>query len=254
MNIYILTLGRAGNQVTWSNLPNNVKKNTRLVVQSFEKDLYRDLPIVVLPDHIKNLPDTRQWLMYEHGHTSDKVAMLDDDLRFFKRRKDDREKFEKADATDIEELFSAISEGLDTHSHVGVLSREGGNRVVEAFKETTRMSRVLAYNVSIAKKLGILFNRVLLPEDFDTTLQYLYKGHKNKVLCNWVHDQGGSNAVGGCSTYRSLDVHNKHMIHFGTLHPNIVSVVEKTTKTAWGGGTRMDVIIQWKKALGKGLV
>jgi hypothetical protein len=44
------------------------------------------------------------------------------------------------------------------------------------------------------------------------------------------------------------------MIHFGTLHPNIVSVVEKTTKTAWGGGTRMDVIIQWKKALGKGLV
>ena len=32
------------------------------------------------------------------------------------------------------------------------------------------------------------------------------------------------------------------------LHPDYVTVVDKTTKTSWGGGTRTDVRIAWKKA------
>jgi len=33
------------------------------------------------------------------------------------------------------------------------------------------------------------------------------------------------------------------------LHPGLVKVVTKETKGAWGGGTRTDVVVQWKKAL-----
>jgi hypothetical protein len=32
------------------------------------------------------------------------------------------------------------------------------------------------------------------------------------------------------------------------LHPGFVKVVRKETKGAWGGGERVDVQIQWKKA------
>ena len=32
------------------------------------------------------------------------------------------------------------------------------------------------------------------------------------------------------------------------LHPDFVKVVEKYTKTSWGGGIRTDVRIAWKKA------
>ena len=34
----------------------------------------------------------------------------------------------------------------------------------------------------------------------------------------------------------------------GELHKGFVRVVEKKTKTAWGWGTRKDVVISWKKA------
>jgi hypothetical protein len=32
------------------------------------------------------------------------------------------------------------------------------------------------------------------------------------------------------------------------LHSPFVKVVEKTTKTSWGGQTRTDVIVKWKAA------
>jgi hypothetical protein len=32
------------------------------------------------------------------------------------------------------------------------------------------------------------------------------------------------------------------------LHPAFVKVVEKATKTSWGGETRTDVQVSWKKA------
>jgi hypothetical protein len=69
------------------------------------------------------------------------------------------------------------------------------------------------------------------------------------VLNNWCNNQAeGSSADGGCSTYRTPELQAQAARLLAELHAPYVKVVEKETKTAWGGGTRTDVMIQWKRA------
>ena len=84
-------------------------------------------------------------------------------------------------------------------------------------------------------------------------LQSLTRGFSNVVLNDYCQNQGGSNTSGGCSTYRTPEVHADACYHLEELFPKFVTVVDKTTKAAWGGGTRKDVRVQWKKALEHGL-
>jgi hypothetical protein len=104
----------------------------------------------------------------------------------------------------------------------------------------------------VLKKEGVRFDRLPVMEDFDVALQLLRKGYPSLTLNNWVQDQSTSNAPGGCSTYRSLEVQAKGAKGLARLHPNVVKLVEKTTKGAWGGGTRTDVQVAWKKAYEEG--
>jgi hypothetical protein len=91
-------------------------------------------------------------------------------------------------------------------------------------------------------------------EDFNMTLNLLRRGYKNLMLHRWVHNQaGGSGAVGGCNTYRKLEERDKTIYRLAELHPGLVQVVEKQTKTAWGGQKRLDVVVQWKKAYERGV-
>lgn len=250
MKIYIPTYGRADRQYTYEHLPQSLQKRTTLVVQHRERDLYKQFPNVhVLPKSIETVAPTRQHIMKKaHAAGEKKVVMLDDDLRFDWRRLDDGGKFLGATDAQVEELFEAIEESLNDYAHVGVLSREGGNREPNATKECTRMMRVLAYHVPTFTAEKIKFDRLPLQEDFDVTLQLLRKGHPNLVLCQWVNGQGTSGAKGGCSHFRTMEMHNENVLKLAKLHAPFVKVVEKETKGAWGGGKRLDVIVQWKKA------
>ena len=60
--IYIPTLGRSDNQVTFDNMSQNAQQVTRLVVQPKEQHLYPNYPILVLPD---NDIDTVEY--FNHG-------------------------------------------------------------------------------------------------------------------------------------------------------------------------------------------
>lgn len=258
MKIYIPTYGRSERiqSSTFHKLPKALQKKTHLVVQAREKDKYSGYPIIILPDNIRTVALTRQWIMDNHDIATAKyLVMLDDDLRFDLRRKDDRTKFVPSKEQDILELFKTLKKALSTYIHAGILSREGGNRKCTDLV-AHRMCRVLAYNVLKFRTSGAKFNRPLKQaphekftmEDFDVTLQLLRAGHANIVLTDWVHGQGSSNIKGGCSEYRTLDVQAQSAKALSQLHPDFVKVVEKTTKTAWGGATRLDVIVQWKKA------
>jgi hypothetical protein len=88
-------------------------------------------------------------------------------------------------------------------------------------------------------------------EDFDVALSLLTKGYENAIINTVAHNQKGSGAVGGCSVWRTPQVQAQAALKLAELYPGIVKVVEKTTKTAWGGGTRTDVTIQWKAAYAK---
>lgn len=246
MDIYICTYGRHNKQVTWNQLPRNIQDRTKLVVQMREMEKYPDYPLLILPDHIRDLPSTRQYLLHL---SRDKCVQLDDDLLFYRRRMDDPTKFAQASPICILEMFDAIEGALNNYPSVGVSGREGANRNTEDYLYCTRQMRVHGYRRDVLQDLGVVHNRLKDVEDFDTTLQILTSGYMNCVLNEWVHNQsGGSNAPGGCSEYRTHDTHERDVKRLAEMFPDYVTVVKKTTKTAWGGGERYDVRIKWKRA------
>ena len=246
--IYIHTAGRPDKQITLKSFPSEIIKHTRLVVQEKEKHYYEPSKnfIVVLPSHINTLSPTRQWIL-ENSET-EKFVMMDDDLTFAYRTEFAGTKLHKANFDTIVRMFNDIEYALDKYDHVGISAREGDNRVETSLKENTRMMRLLAYNKTKVLETGAKFDRIDTKQDFDMTLQLLRKGHKNAVLYDYAHNQPGSNNTGGCSVYRDSEMMNRCSHELVKLHPEFVKVVEKATKTSWGGGVRTDVRIAWKKA------
>ena len=223
-----------------------------LVVQERERHLYdwAGYPIIVLPDEIRTIAPTRDWLV--QNIPSNKIVMVDDDLAFFKRSDEDRTKFIKGAAQDFIDMFKSINSALDLYAHVGIASREGGNRNTESIIKNTRIMRVLAYRTDTMKTEGITFAPREVMEDFHVSLQFLRKGYETVILNDWCHNQAGSGAAGGCSHFRTPEVQARNAELLASLHPDYVTVVDKETKGAWGGGIRKDVRVQWKKAYENG--
>ena len=248
MDIFICTHGRRNRQITYDNLPPDIQKRTVRVVQKCEAHLWIHDNVLVLPDEVRDLPSTREWLQH---NTGPKICMMDDDLVFSTRRTDDPTKFQMPAYGDIEAMFTQMELMLDMYAHVGVSHREGANRNVNNFLFAGRMMRVLAYRTDIVVKEGIISNRTPDVEDFDVTLQLLRKGYANCILNSWVQNQSGSDQTGGCSGYRTPQTHDRDVRIFAAAHEGFVKVVKKKTKDRWcadENGERTDVIIQWKKA------
>lgn len=228
----------------------------RLVVQQREAHEYAgwNVPLVILPPGIERLSPTRDWIIHDMETPHDKVVFFDDDLHFFARRDDDRTKFRQPTPQDIRAMVTAIGHHLGSYAQVGIAPREGGNRLTDEYYENTRLMRVLAFRRDCVRPLKARFNDVHVMEDFHMNLSLLEAGHENLMLNNWCSNQAeGSNAPGGCSHYRTDAVQTAAAHALATLHPpGIVKVVQKATKTAWGGGERTDVVIQWKKAAALG--
>ncbi len=247
MFIAIPSSGRPFRQTTWGNLPEPVQDFAAIVVPEYEAEIYRQAnpEAQVLACPVKGIGPTRQWCVEKAPR---KLLMLDDDLTFFSRRIDNPALFCLPDPIEITHLVSEIDDSLDDFAHVGVGTREGGNRLTERRYFNTRLLRALAFRTDVLMRENIRFDRLPVMEDFDVNLSLLRKGYRSLLLNHMVHDQHGSNLAGGCSQYRTPEVQAAGARGLAELHYGFVNVVEKTTKTAWGGQTRLDVRIQWKKA------
>lgn len=264
MDLLILTHQRATRQTTYENLPSEYKKKVTFVVQTSDWEenkqdylnVARQGQFYLLPPHVDNLHKTRQYLLNDRTTFNDPVqCQMDDDIVFSARRHDDPTKFRAMKAEDYNIMFTSLAAHAALHGVAGVVAREGANRNTEPYLYTTRQMRLHAFSPRIFRELGIRWDllRSPGPEDFAMLLQLMVAGRKNCVVNDYCQNQGGSNTAGGCSTYRTLDVHADACHHLAELFPKYVKVVKKQTKEAWGGQERTDVVIQWKKAYKDGL-
>lgn len=249
LRIYIPTLNRVGKQVTFNNLPPKLQANAVLVVPAAERKAHGDTPVIAHPAKCTSIGHVRQWIVDQHDVDAygSKIIMLDDDLNFYKRRKDDIKKFEPVEPKDMLACFKEVEGLLKQYAHVGIRHREMAQDAA-TYQINTRALRALAYNVDVLRKHKVKFNRIIVMEDFDVTLQLLRLGLPNVVISSYIQNQGSSNAAGGCSTYRTLERQKEGADGLKKLHPDFVKLVTKQTKTAWGGGERTDVVVSWKKA------
>ena len=254
MKIYIPTRGRADNQVTLSHFPDDLRQNVTLVVDKNEADEYGqfDCNIMVCPETVHDIATKRRYIC--ENADDNKIVMLDDDLRFYIRKATNDWHLRYLEPNEFPALFGLLDKWLDDYAHCGVSAREGNNRVEHLSAETTRYMRVLAYNLDMFKDKGIELFRTKVMSDFDMNLQLLSKGFPNKVSFYYAQGHGSSNAPGGCSEWRTVEMQSDGAEILKSLHPEVVSVVERETKTAWGAGKegtviRKDVSVQWKKAL-----
>lgn len=181
-----------------------------------------------------------------------KFVMLDDDIGFLVRRDADTWRLRGTEPSEVGDMFHWIDAQLDTYQQVGISAREGNNRPGVGPVETlvdvnTRCMRVLAYQTDVfnAMKHG----RVDFMEDFDIALQILESGGSNILSYWWAQGQAKTNDSGGCSDYRTHELHERSAIAMSELHPGFVGLRQKKNKTdADGFGTRTECTIYWKKA------
>lgn len=249
MTIFIPSKSRAGNIRT------PITEDTFVVVPASQRKEYEKIygksVVLPVPETVVSIGPTRNWILkYAKRHRLQKIIMMDDDLKFDKRRVDDPSKFTPTTMEDFRELRFAIYRELDSFVHVSVLAREGGNREREPRLFCSRPLRVYAYNVPVvlSSKCWFTEDPTMFMDDFDMTLKLLRKGYKNCVIADFVNGQVSSNSRGGASELRTSELQKISAEKLKLANPDFVKLVTKKTKTSWGWGERTDVVVSWKKA------
>lgn len=214
------------------------------------------VPVLSEPG-IKGIARTREFIgQYAASKGFDKFIMLDDDLRFAVRdnpeeTRHDKRRLRIPESHELVQMLRVVDKLLDKYAHVAIRHRMAyhDKRLGYPVETCVRALRALAYRT---KEFNLCSHgRVDIMEDFDVTLQLLAKGYPNAVTTHWVQDQSQTQAVGGCSDYRTHQLHQRNVRRMAALWgPEIVALREKNNKTGGEFGKRVEATIQWKRALG----
>jgi hypothetical protein len=222
-----------------------------LVVPRLQVEDYRPLAermnarVVGCPAN--GIAGTRLWI---GTHAVDKFIMLDDDLRFARRANEHDTKLVKFEEGDMFAMLAYVEALLDKYMHVAISARQANNGLKLPGKSPGRPLRALAYRR--APFLRCQHGRTTIMEDFDVTLQLLRMGYPNFISAIFCQDQGQTQLPGGCSDYRTLEVHEANVRKLATLHAPHVELVQKQNKTGGEFGSRLEARISWIGALEEG--
>ena len=254
--IVIMSSGRAGKVVTHNKFPKNIIKYVIAVpekqVPDYEKE-YPNIPIVSIPEEVPSfIAPHRQWVMEHFAKEYAYIWLMDDDLTYLKRNS--KLKLKKAKKKQVLDMFLVMREQLNSYVFAAISPRLGNNRQEEDFVDVGRMMDSYAFNTKVFIEEGINFAPYpdIIGEDFHVTLTYLNKGYPNRIIFSYSQSDGGRNADGGCSDYRSNETQKKAAFWLAEHHPEVTVKTKKSNN--WKGlsgtkdGTRVDMIVQWKKA------
>ena len=261
--IYIPTRGRIGmsRQVTLREFKAYSTHIPTIVCPPDEVKAHLAYAPRVLGCPAKGIGPTRQWIL--NNSSADIIILADDDMRFSYRPNPSITKLEKCEALDpmIKLIEWCVGQGF---IHGGVGARQGNNRkdchtrrhgVIEAghlFQDCERVNNFHFLDRAKVLAAGARFDALPVMEDFHFSLTLITQGLPNRVIHDYVWNQEGSGAVGGCSLYRTPQVQAEGADGLHAAFPKFVKVVTKVSKDtcpSWREfKERKDVIVYWMKA------
>lgn len=251
MNIYILTRGRVGNQVTLNSIPKDMLPRTWLVASHGE--LHNYPRVIEAPKHVDDYNKKFAYVMGTVTTPNEQYAILDDDLNFAKRI-EGTEKLRKLtlseDEDELREMFAQVEYHLQTTVLVGIHPRQMGHAQPLPYVINTKVLRMQAINNALLPETKCLEDVLKFPilADIILTCTLLEQGLENRVITTYVQDHKSSNAPGGCSLYRTLAMQTAAVQWVAQRFAPFAKAVIKRPKTAkWLADERLDLTIQWKK-------
>jgi len=253
--IVIPTLGRTHKQITYNNLPERYQNQTLFTVQPHEYDemhaIYGD-KVLRLPAEINKIAGTREWIFNEFKNTRHMV--FDDDLEFVVKEPNPGEGTKwlsrRFTDQDFDDAFDLVNSWMDEGISFGGFLPAWVIPDVKQWpiRENQRMMTNWFFDgPKIPQDLE--WCRVEAAEDFDINLQLLTRGFKNRISAKYMVGCSETNAAGGCSVWRTLELHNEAQLKLKDLFPEFITVREKeVTSGPWKGQTKLAVTIQHKKA------
>lgn len=261
IKIFITTYGRRDKQITFSHLPESVKRHTLLVVSKGEADyhLERNRKVLICPVQGKGLTGVRQWILeYCNRKQIRKMILLDDDLQPETKRSNN--KIKKSNSKEVKEGFNWLATNLNKYAHCAWSERSMYWSVDRNIKFIIGNKGIccVGYDVKKLIKLGCAFNYKTpnnsLMSDYHMTLQLFRVGEPNIVsLVHKYRNPMAMEKAGGSEKFRNSKTMEEASKRLEKLYPDFVKAVEKQTKVSFGGKKHWDVRIQWKKACEAGL-
>lgn len=262
--IFILTVNRPDNQITYNNLSPKWQEKVVMVVQAWEKHKYSyPCEYLVLPEsyHFSDylcLPKTRR-LVFEAAQDM-KYCVFDDDLKFGRRNAKyfgDTANMETsrrpATDQDFDDMFHTFDHWLDTIPVCGTSQIEnppGGSK----YRNNGSLSSAFWMNGNLFKDFlpKLPSAPVMAGEDVFFLLSFLTNGYPNRVSEEFIHtnvSNTGKIASTIWDRQKYEDTLKDHMLLEATF-PGIYSIVYDDNGERAKGGYRDfgKSKIEWSKA------
>ena len=252
--IYIPTLGRVDNQLTYDNLPQKYKDIVTLVVTESERPLHKkDCNYLVTEDNI-GIAKTRRQIMYDAGKIN--FVMIDDDVTFFYRDRNYKEKNlpSKEPFTDkhFDDMFNTFDGWLNEgYIHCGCRLSDTFPFLDRDYDDNNRISDAHFINGTTLSTIidDIDLSRYAICEDFHFIFQYLSLGYKNRLSGRYtikpLRYQEGGCQLGG----RTVEMEKEIFEKLQSEYPDYVKLKEsKMNKGSYSFS------IKWKKMYNDGMV
>ena len=244
--IYIPTLGRSHNQITFDNMTPSVQHITKLVVQPKEQHLYSKYPTVVLPNNDIGITATRKFI-WEHGQQS-RYVVMDDDVKMVCRRPWHNEEKTKRLMTDDDwNIFLTMTSlWMDEGISWGGCRTGGLPPAGREYIDNTGTAEVFFFDGTQLPNVDELDWDLSTAEDISLSLQLLSKGYNNRVWDRFVYLSDFVGTEGGCLDMgRDLKMINDNHAKLIEKFPDYVSY---NGHKEMMGGTFNKIKIQYKKA------
>jgi len=254
MKILIPSRSRPKTMVTPFQIPEKYRGDTTVYVAVEQKaDYVRANPELNIKS-VSTLNDLlgKKLELMARDADDELVMLCDDDFVFFRRIDPFEPQLRKMEEDDWDDLMTMINDLFAKNSNlygVGVSMRQGNNRLEYDGNANTRLNGCIIYRKSIFLDERIIHDRMNPMNDFDVNLQLLRLGYDNHLIAEFCYNQGGTNAPGGSSDYRTLDTQAASAHRLAELHPGFVNIRMKSNKTGDPSlRERTEVTVFWKKA------